>query len=150
MCGRVNSLRTRASGISCPTLSELNRVELDALERLIRRADGFRLALAVVNHPSLRDRLAAELREDLLDCRLTEVTLEPHNGDGVVRALERAATDDPGAVLVTGLGAPGEVSPDLGELNLNRDYLRRAVACPVVFWLPDLALRAFVDSAADL
>ena len=39
-----------------------NMQALAALERLLRRSDGFRLAFAVVNHPSLREPLAEAVR----------------------------------------------------------------------------------------
>jgi tetratricopeptide (TPR) repeat protein len=131
-------------------LSDVNRVELTALERMIIRADGFRLGLAVVNHPGLRDRIAAALRADLPDRRFAEVALDSELDGGVVQAIERAALEKPTALLVSGLERFGEGSAGLGELNLNRDHLRRVVPFPVVFWLPDFAVRAFARTAADL
>ncbi|MEY2515959.1 MAG: hypothetical protein QOJ89_3317, partial [bacterium] len=54
-----------------------NLARLAALERMLRRADGFRLAFAVANHRELRRRLVDRVRRDLPDRRIAEVTLQP-------------------------------------------------------------------------
>jgi tetratricopeptide (TPR) repeat protein len=129
-----------------------NAIELAALERMLRRANGFRVAFAVANHPHLRRRLAQRVRRDLPDRRIVEVTLDQEPG-GIVAAIDAAAANDAGAVFVHGL----ELLDPLGRrarataaLNLNRDYLWRTIRVPVVFWAPDFAVRAFARAAPDL
>lgn len=82
-----------------------NLVELAALERMIRRSDGFRIAFAVANHPALQVRLAEEVRRDLPDVTIAEMTVEPGITGIVVAAIEGAAA------TATGSGPPGPGPP---------------------------------------
>jgi tetratricopeptide (TPR) repeat protein len=128
-----------------------NLLELAALERMIRRADGFRLAFGVANHPSLQERLVDVVKHDLQGRQIAEITLDP-GAESVVSTIERAAQGGADAVFVYGLERLSplrERSPGLFELNLNRDHLWRNVRVPVVFWAPDYAVRAFSRQAAD-
>jgi len=134
------------------TKADDNAIELAALERMLRRANGFRVAFAVANHPHLRRRLAERVRRDLPDRRIVEVRLD-QEPDGVVAAIDAAAANDADAVFVHGL----ELLDPLGSrarataaLNLNRDYLWRTIRVPVVLWVPDFAVRAFARAAPDL
>lgn len=86
-------------------LSPENEAPLAALERMLRRAGGFRLAFAVSNHPDLRERLAERVRADLPDRRIADVVLEPGRSAGVVDAIAAAAAEGPDAVFVHGLDA---------------------------------------------
>ena len=129
-----------------------NLLELAAMERMIERADSFRLAFAVVNHPSLGERLRASVRRDL-GLSIADAILDPGDPAGVVGAIERASSTGPDAIFVHGLERLGPLSDDptaIRELNLNRDYLWRAVRMPVVVWAPDFALRALARRAPDL
>ncbi|HET7510014.1 MAG TPA: hypothetical protein VFJ65_07180, partial [Solirubrobacterales bacterium] len=130
--------------------SDLNRAELDAMERMIRRANGFRLGLAIVNHPDLRERLISTLRDDLSSDQVATIDVDPSSETGIVGAIEDAASRDAAVILVSGLERLQDLPAEIAVLNLNRDYLNRAVNCPVIFWLPEFALRAFAHTAADL
>ena len=130
-----------------------NRLELAALERMIRRAEGFRIAFAIVNHPPLQERLVDAVKRDLADRPIAEVTLDPTAPDGIVPAIEQAAASRAAAIFVYGLERLSPLrdrSSGFSELNLNRDHLWRTVSVPVVFWAPDFAVRAFARQAADL
>lgn len=129
-----------------------NLVELAALERMIRRSDGFRIAFAVANHPALRDRLIRAVRRDLPDLTIAELTVSDAP-TGIVAEIETAARPPPGAVFVFGLdefGSDQARSRVIAELNLNRDHLWRAVPVPVVLWASDFAIRQFAQQATDL
>ncbi|MFN2629685.1 MAG: tetratricopeptide repeat protein, partial [Gaiellaceae bacterium] len=144
--------RWRRRPVSEPTVSSSeNLIELAALERLLARAGGFSIAFAVVNHPTLRDRLVEAVRADLPDQRIAELELDPAASGGVVRAIEQAS-HGADALFVHGLQtlAPLDDAPGFAELNLNRDHLRGTVPMPIVCWAPDYAIRAFARQAADL
>ncbi|MGH3800152.1 MAG: TIR domain-containing protein, partial [Pseudonocardiaceae bacterium] len=129
-----------------------NLVELAALERMIRRSDGFRIAFAVVNHPALRDRIIRAVRRDLPDLTIAKLAV-PGAPTGIVAEIESAARPPPGAVFVFGLdelGSDQARSRVIAELNLNRDHLWRAVPVPVVLWASDFAIRQFAAQATDL
>ncbi|MGH3874897.1 MAG: TIR domain-containing protein, partial [Pseudonocardiaceae bacterium] len=129
-----------------------NLVELAALERMIRRSNGFRIAFAVANHPMVRDRIIRAARRDLPDLTIAELTI-PAGPAGIVAEIETAARSLPDAVFVFGLdelGSDQARSRVIAELNLNRDHLWRAVPVPVVFWASDFAIRQFAQQATDL
>jgi hypothetical protein len=141
----VNALVTSAS--------PENLARLAALERMLRRADGFRLAFAVANHRELRRRLVDRVRRDLPDRRIAEVTLQPGQPGGAVAAIRSAAEDAPDAIFVHGLedlDSLGGRARATAGLNLGRDLLWRTVRVPVVFWAPDFAALAFARAAPDL
>ncbi|MGH3825412.1 MAG: tetratricopeptide repeat protein, partial [Pseudonocardiaceae bacterium] len=130
-----------------------NIVELTALKRMIQRSDGFRIVIAVANHPSLRVRLVDAVRRYLSDVTIAELTLEPGTMSGAVVAIENAARSATGAVFVLGLdrlGSSQARSAVIAELNLNRDYLWRTVRVPVVLWASDFVMREFAQHATDL
>jgi tetratricopeptide (TPR) repeat protein len=139
---------------SAPALRDpANARELAALERLLRRAGGFRLVFVVVNHPDLGARLAQAVREDLAGAEIAAVELSAARCDDVVELIERAASARPAAVFVTGLDrldSDDAARRTYAALNVNRDYLWRAAPVPVVFWAPEHAVRAFARVAADL
>ena len=117
---------------------------------MIRRSDGFRIAIAVASHPALQVRLADVVRRDLPDVTIAELTIEP---GAVVAAIENAARSATGAVFILGLDRPGSArafSAVIAELNLNRDHLWRTVGVPVVLWAADFAVREFAQHATDL
>ncbi|MGH3685677.1 MAG: TIR domain-containing protein, partial [Pseudonocardiaceae bacterium] len=129
-----------------------NLVELAALERMIRRSEGFRIAFAVANHPALRDKLIRAVRRDLPDLTIAELTI-PGAPTGIVTGIETAARPPPDALFVLGLdelGSDEARSRVITELTLNRDHLWRAVPAPVVLWASDFAIRQFAHLATDL
>ena len=73
---------------------------------------------------------------------------------GVVAQLEdRLGDAHPGALFVHGLEGmfdPSlEQSPKLDILNLNRDFFAKRFPWPVVFWVPEFAMREFSRQAPD-
>ena len=77
-----------------------NLATLAALERMIRRSDGFRIAFAVTNHPALRDKLIRAARRDLPDLTITELTVTDAPAE-IVTEIETAA-----ATATSGGGRP--------------------------------------------
>jgi hypothetical protein len=66
------------------SLSAENQVEFAALGRMLNLAEGFRLAFVRVNHASLRDQLADELRARFPEKKIFCVNLKPPLEDGTV------------------------------------------------------------------
>lgn len=132
--------------------------ELDALERLIRRADGFALAFARVNSPARRRELADDLRQRLGDdVRIVDVVVPPEATDLqaiLAEAFAEAGGDGKVALFVTGiervLSSVRERTGFLPVLNYKRENLQRSVPCPVVLWMPEFALRHIARGAPDL
>ena len=132
---------------------------LDALERFIRRADGFALAFARVNRPARRRALADDLRQRLDgDVRVVDVPVPPDTADlqyFLARVYEEVASDDAKtALFVTGiervLSSARERTGFLPVLNFKRENLQRTVLAPVVLWLPEFALRHVALGAPDV
>ncbi|MGH8933828.1 MAG: tetratricopeptide repeat protein, partial [Egibacteraceae bacterium] len=139
--------------VAVSPLADDNREELEALCRMLTRASGFRLGFAVVNHPSLRGRLAQDISA-ACGIRPDEVTLNPGAPEGIVAQLERAVGQNhPRALLVHGLESMLDLtlrqSPAMDLLNLNRDYCWQRFPWPVVFVAPLFAVREFARQAPD-
>lgn len=143
------------NGAGCHALlAAENRQKLDALCRVLTRASGFRVGFAGANHPSLRERLAAECRAACGVEPILEVTLDRARPCGIVAQLERAVGDArPAAMFVHGLERMLDLrvrqSPAMDMLNLNRDYCWRRFPWPVVFVAPLFAVREFARQAPD-
>ena len=142
-----------------PVVQGEDAVEFDALERLIRRADGFALAFARVNRPARRRALADDLRQRLDgDVRVVDVDFPPDTVDIqylLARVYEEVASEDvKTALFVTGiervLSSARERTGFLPVLNFKRENLQRSVPCPVVLWLPEFALRHVALGAPDV
>ena len=130
---------------------------LDALERLVRRADGFALAFARVNSLPRRRELAADLRQRLDGAvRVVEVDVPPETTDlqaVLARVYEEAEGDGKLALFVYGIGrvlsSVRERTGFLPVLNYKRENLQRSVPVPVVLWMPEFALRLIARGAPD-
>ena len=149
---------TRASSpMAEPVVQDEDAVELDALERLVRRADGFALAFARVNSLPRRRELAADLRRRLDGAvRVVEVDVPPETTDlqaVLARIYEKAEGDDKLALFVYGiervLSSVRERTGFLPVLNYKRENLQRSVPAPVVLWVPEFALRHIARGAPD-
>jgi tetratricopeptide (TPR) repeat protein len=132
-----------------------NPVELAALTRMLELAQGFTLGFARINHPSLRERLVREIRRRFPRKRIAEVTLDRGAAGGVVTQLEKALGEErPEALFVYGLEGmfdlQVEQSPAMDILNLNRNYCGKRFPWPVVFWLPEFAMRELSRQAPDV
>ena len=135
-------------------LSVENQVELTALCNMLELAGGFTLGFARVNHPKLRLRLVEAIRRRLPEKPINELTLDPRSESGVVAQLEETLADErPSALFVHGLDAMFDLterqSPAMDVLNLNRNYLGKRFPFPVVFWLPEFAMRELSRQAPD-
>ena len=130
---------------------------LDALERLIRRADGFALAFARVNSLPRRRELAADLRRRLdRTVRVIEVDVPPETTDlqaVLARVYAEVEGDGKVALFVYGiervLSSVRERTGFLPVLNYKRENLQRSVLAPVVLWVPEFALRHIARGAPD-
>lgn len=144
--------------MSTPTvrapLSLENQVELRALANMLRRAGGFALAFARVNHPSLKERLIAELKDQLPGKDIVELRVDPASEAGLVEQWREALGGRrPDALFVHGLESLFDLaqgaSPAVEMFNFNRGYVRRQFPFPVVFWAPEFAIREFAWRAPD-
>ncbi|MEM1115639.1 MAG: tetratricopeptide repeat protein [Bacteroidota bacterium] len=137
---------------------ETDAQRLLALERLIRRADGFALAFARVNAPSRRRELVADLLARLGDdVRVTEVDVPDDTTDLealLARRYAEANDDGKRTFFVYGieriLSSVRERTGFLPVLNYKRENLQRSVPCPVVVWVPEFALRHIARGAPDV
>ena len=117
-----------------------NEAQLTALKRMLRRADGFRLAFAVSNHPDLRARLAERVRRDLPDRRIAQVTLEP----GQSAAPSRRSGAPPGTIRTRSSSTAWTASMRATAVLGRQQGSTSAGTCcgggqvPVVFWLPEV------------
>ena len=135
-------------------LSVENQVELTALCNMLELAGGFTLGFARVNHPKLRARLVEEVRRRLPGKAINELTLDPRSESGVVAQLEEAfGQQNLDGVFLYGLDAMFDLttrqSPAMDALNLNRNYFGKRFPFPVVFWLPEFAMRELSRQAPD-
>jgi tetratricopeptide (TPR) repeat protein len=127
-----------------------SQIELVALKRALRMADGFALYVARANTVVLRRQIVADLRANL-PRPLVELTLaldEPPY-EQIARAAERAPQDAVLSVEGLDLLAPSD-EPDwlLKELNWRRAAYRR-VARPLLLWVPEYLLRLLMRHAPD-
>ncbi len=134
---------------SAAGLSPQNVVEVAAVQRHLRRTQGFSLALVVVNHASTRDEVLAHLVPATAGL---EVRLSRGAGGPVPQIEAAVGTGPPTVVFLVGLellvdGAP---SVALDNLNLNRDFLARRLACPLVILGPAWLVGALAGGATDL
>ena len=135
-------------------LSVENQVELTALCNMLELAGGFTLGFARVNHPKLRARLVEEIRRRLPGKAISELTLDPRSESGIVAQLEEAFGQQKlDGVFLYGLDAMFDLttrqSPAMDVLNLNRNYFGKRFPFPVVFWLPEFAMRELSRQAPD-
>ena len=135
-------------------LSVEKQVELTALCNMLELAGGFTLGFARVNHPKLRARLVEAIRRRLPEKAISELTLDPRSASGVVAQLEEAFGQRKlDGVFLYGLDAMFDLaerqSPAMDVLNLNRNYFGKRFPFPVVFWLPEFAMRELSRQAPD-
>ena len=126
--------------------------EVLALARMLRRGRGsFALAFARCNVVPLRERLVAALRDALTPAGVTihEVELKPETSD-ILEALVEA-NGDGAPLFVYGLERLMPADDPywaLAQLNERRGSYQR-LDRPLVFWLPEYALRLVARGAPD-
>jgi len=126
--------------------------ELQALDRMVRRADGFRLGFVIANHPLRVDSVTEELATRWRPKAVATVSIDDP-GASLVSKLAQAARGEPVAIFVRGferLRRMAGGTPAVRGLNLNRDRLRSTVPVPVVFFGPEYAIRRIAAEAPDL
>ena len=140
---------SRLSHPATSPVSPENQVEMAALNRHLRRATGFSVAFVVVNHPSSRDEVVREVA-----ATSSGVVVRLRRGaGGPVPQIESALGDArPPAVLLVDLESLVDEgpSPALDNLNLNRDFFARRLACPLVVFGPAWLAAALARDATDL
>ncbi|MGQ9833270.1 MAG: hypothetical protein ACUVRJ_05680, partial [Candidatus Villigracilaceae bacterium] len=129
-----------------------NQSELLALARMLRRSQGkFSLAFSRCNSPAEQQILAERLREILnaFGVFIQEVRLEAEGT--ILEQVTRAGTSG-NPIFVYGLErllpSNDEAYPVLAELNEKRGQFQK-LSCPLVFWLPEYALRQIAERAVD-
>ena len=132
-----------------PGLSPQNTVEVAALLRHLHRTRGFSLALVVVNHPTTRDEVLTHLVRATVGL---EVRLRRGAGGPVSQVEASLGSGSPTAVFLVGLELLVEDGPSaaLDNLNLNRDFLARRLACPLVILGPAWLAGSLARGATDL
>jgi tetratricopeptide (TPR) repeat protein len=136
-----------------------NTAELNAMERMLRRAKGFVLAFARCNYPTLRSRLVADLRArleateiEIVEVDLPSRPLDLNLAQFLARRVAAVKSKRSCVLFVYGLERLLPLSldtpPILHRLNWGRGAFGR-LPCPVVFWLPTQALQLIGRKAAD-
>jgi len=138
------------STVPLPDLDAESLVELVALERALRMADGFALYVARANTAALRRQITAELHADL-SRPVVEVTLVL--GEPPYEQITSVAHDAPAdaVISVDGLDVLAPSSgPDwfLRQLNWRRAAYRK-LARPLLLWVPEYLLRLMMEHAPD-
>ncbi|MBI3682845.1 MAG: tetratricopeptide repeat protein [Acidobacteria bacterium] len=105
-----------------------------------------------MNHPGLRERLVAELRNR--GCAFHEIALDPNSPLGIVDQIESAiGADRPPAIFVYGLESMFDLrvrqNHAMDMLNMNRNYFVKRFPLPVVFWVPEFGMRELARQTPD-
>ena len=132
-----------------------NQQALDALERALRRADGFALYFMRCNLPALRRDALKHLGAQTSDTgrAIVEIDLEEPVTD-LIAVLEQRPQEVPAlAVSLSGLelSIPADEQPGtiLAALNVERETFPTVLPCPLLIWLPEFAMRRLAQGAPD-
>ena len=144
-----------------------------ALENLLQRAQGFSLAFARVNMPAERNKLMAQIRQrfESRGIKIFEINLPSSTTDLLTEIFDQLKKQNffrpeaPRAdrfhrdatrqriVFVYGIEhsilSSVTYHPTLAVLNYKRELFREKISAPVIFWLPEYALQAIAEGAAD-
>ncbi len=132
--------------------TERQMAELQTMRNMLDASAGtFSLSVAVCNSPALRDYLIQRLQ---LDHGGIEVVHLPRDTPDVLNAARDATkSTKPTALFLTNLEAsvPSERESHMvfRRLNASRELWPNAFQCPVVFWLPEYAVRLLSVEARD-
>lgn len=134
------------------SLTQSSHKELQALARMLRRAQGsFALGFVRCNAVELRRLLVRTVEDMLLPTGMTihevELTARTRDLPGVLAAQE--GDGDP--LFVYGLErAMPAIAPEWAQAQLNeRRGLYQELGRPLIFWLPEDALRRVAKGAPD-
>ncbi len=145
-------------------LSVKGKNEFEELTRALEWSNEFVIYFAVVNPPLIRKQMADELKGSLEKEEIKVHSLElnssyfdllsiiPENVPSY--CLRGAETENRSVVFI--FGAEEAIAADVDTrrlffdcLNWQRDKLRETIACPLVIWLPEFALRILALEAPD-
>ncbi len=145
-------------------LSVTGKNEFDDLIRALAWSDEFAIYFAVVNPPLIRKQMAEELKGSLEKEKIQVHSLELNSSyfdllsiipEKVPSYCLRGAETVIRSVVFI-FGAEEAIASDVDTrslffdcLNWQRDKLRETIACPLVIWLPEFALRILALEAPD-
>lgn len=137
-----------------PTLLD-EETELLALARSLQFAEGFKLIFVRCNQAQHRQRLIETLRAKHPRLNIRQLTLDKP----ITHLLDflRASPAEPqaDAVFVSGIeyslpvAAEAYATPFVANLNAARNSFPRVVSSPLVLWIPEYVLAAFMLGAPD-
>ena len=145
-------------------LSVKGKKEFEELTRALEWSNDFAIYFAVVNPPLIRKQAAEELKRSLEEKQIKVDYLELNSSyfdllsiipEEVPSYCLRGAETEICSVLFI-FGAEEAIAADAETrrlffdcLNWQRDKLRETIACPLVIWLPEFALRILALEAPD-
>lgn len=145
-------------------LSVKGKNELEDLIRALEWSDEFVIYFAVVNPPLIRKQMADELKGSLGEKGIKVHSLELNSSyfdllsiipEKVPSYCLRGTETEIRSVVFI-FGAEEAIASDVDTrrlffdcLNWQRDKLRETIACPLVIWLPEFALRILALEAPD-
>lgn len=145
-------------------LSVTGKNEFEDLVHALEWSNEFAIYFAVVNPPLIRKQTAEELKRSLDEKEIKVHSLELDSSyfdllsiitEKVPPYCLRGAETKIRSVLFT-FGAEEAIAADADTrrlffdcLNWQRDKLRETIACPMVIWLPEFALRILTLEAPD-
>lgn len=145
-------------------LSVKGKNEFDDLIQTLEWSDEFAIYFAVINPPIIRKQMAEELKGSLEKEKIQVHSLELNSfyfdllsiiPEKVPSYCLRGAETEIRSVLFI-FGAEEAIAADVDTrrlffdcLNWQRDKLRETIACPLVIWLPEFALRILALEAPD-
>ena len=132
--------------------TERQTAELEAVRRMLAASRGtFSLSVAVCNSPALRDYVIDRLRA--ADVGIQTVRLAKDTADVLAVVREAVKGASPPAIFIMGmeqsLPSTAKEHPVLRHLNGTREAWKAAYSCPVVFWVPEYAVRLLMTEARD-
>jgi tetratricopeptide (TPR) repeat protein len=145
-------------------LSVKGKNEFDDLIRALEWSDEFAIYFAVINPPLIRKQMADELKGSLEKEKIQVHSLELNSSyfdllsiisENVPSYCLRGAETEIRSVVFI-FGAEEAIAADVDTrrlffdcLNWQRDKLRENIACPLVIWLPEFALRILALETPD-
>jgi tetratricopeptide (TPR) repeat protein len=145
-------------------LSVRGKNEFDDLIRALEWSDEFAIYFAVINPPLIRKQMADELKVSLEKEKIQVHSLELNSSyfdllsiipEKVPSYCLRGTETEIRYVLFI-FGAEEAIAADAETqrlffdcLNWQRDKLRETIACPLVIWLPEFALRILALETPD-
>ncbi len=145
-------------------LSVSGKNEFEDLVHALEWSNEFAIFFAVVNPPLIRKQTAEELKRSLDEKEIKVHSLELDSSyfdllsiipEKVPSYCLRGAKTEIRSVLFI-FGAEEAIAADADTrrlffdcLNWQRDKLRETIACPIVIWLPEFALRILTLEAPD-